>query len=44
LQAERRDAGRARRILPLFGCNLWSGQEKDRGLAVCRFCDTDFGD
>ncbi len=24
------------------GCNLWSGLERDRAAAVCRFCDTDF--
>lgn len=24
------------------GCNLWSGREKDRATAICRFCDTDF--
>ncbi len=24
------------------GCNLWSGREKDRAEAACRFCDTDF--
>ena len=24
------------------GCNLWSGRERDRATAVCRFCDTDF--
>lgn len=24
------------------GCNLWSGLERDRGRAVCQFCDTDF--
>ena len=24
------------------GCNLWSGQEKHRASAVCKFCDTDF--
>ncbi len=24
------------------GCNLWSGLERDRSSAVCRFCDTDF--
>ncbi len=24
------------------GCNLWSGLERDRADAVCRFCDTDF--
>jgi organic radical activating enzyme len=24
------------------GCNLWSGRERDRADAVCKFCDTDF--
>ncbi len=24
------------------GCNLWSGLEKDRETAICKFCDTDF--
>jgi 7-carboxy-7-deazaguanine synthase len=24
------------------GCNLWTGLEKDRADATCRFCDTDF--
>lgn len=24
------------------GCNLWSGLERDRANAVCKFCDTDF--
>ncbi len=24
------------------GCNLWSGLERDRASAICRFCDTDF--
>jgi 7-carboxy-7-deazaguanine synthase len=24
------------------GCNLWSGREKDRATAVCKFCDTQF--
>lgn len=24
------------------GCNLWSGLEKNRSEAVCKFCDTDF--
>ena len=24
------------------GCNLWSGLERDRATATCRFCDTDF--
>jgi 7-carboxy-7-deazaguanine synthase len=29
-------------FLRFAGCNLWSGLEKDRSDAVCRFCDTDF--
>ena len=24
------------------GCNLWTGQERHRAAATCRFCDTDF--
>lgn len=24
------------------GCNLWSGLERDRERAICKFCDTDF--
>lgn len=24
------------------GCNLWSGREKDRATAICKFCDTEF--
>jgi 7-carboxy-7-deazaguanine synthase len=24
------------------GCNLWSGRERDRAQAICKFCDTDF--
>ena len=35
-------AGRAAVFLRFAGCNLWSGLEKDRAEAVCRFCDTDF--
>jgi 7-carboxy-7-deazaguanine synthase len=23
-------------------CNLWTGRDKDRARATCRFCDTDF--
>ena len=41
LQGEGGQAGR-----PLFlsfcRCNLWSGLERDRATAQCRFCDTDF--
>ncbi|HSC96156.1 MAG TPA: 7-carboxy-7-deazaguanine synthase [Burkholderiales bacterium] len=29
-------------FLRFAGCNLWSGREKDRASAICRFCDTDF--
>jgi 7-carboxy-7-deazaguanine synthase (Cx14CxxC type) len=42
LQGEGAQTGRAAVFLRFAGCNLWSGQEKDREDAVCRFCDTDF--
>jgi len=42
LQGEGANAGRAAVFCRFSGCNLWSGQEKDRGQAVCGFCDTDF--
>jgi 7-carboxy-7-deazaguanine synthase len=42
LQGEGRHAGRAAVFLRFSRCNLWSGHEKDRATAVCRFCDTDF--
>ncbi|MBV9330243.1 MAG: 7-carboxy-7-deazaguanine synthase [Alphaproteobacteria bacterium] len=42
LQGEGARAGRAAVFLRFAGCNLWSGLEKDRASAVCRFCDTDF--
>lgn len=29
-------------FLRFAGCNLWSGLERDRVNAICRFCDTDF--
>ena len=29
-------------VLPVHGCNLWTGREKDRAGAICQFCDTDF--
>ena len=35
-------AGRAAVFCRFAGCNLWSGLERDRATAVCRFCDTDF--
>jgi 7-carboxy-7-deazaguanine synthase (Cx14CxxC type) len=42
LQGEGAQAGRAAVFLRFAGCNLWSGIERDRQDAVCRFCDTDF--
>lgn len=42
LQGEGAHAGRSAVFLRFTGCNLWTGREKDRLNAVCRFCDTDF--
>ena len=42
LQGEGRNAGRAAVFCRFAGCNLWSGREADRAMAVCDFCDTDF--
>jgi 7-carboxy-7-deazaguanine synthase len=42
LQGEGAQSGRAAVFCRFAGCNLWSGREKDRAIAVCRFCDTDF--
>ena len=42
LQGEGAQAGRAAVFCRFTGCNLWSGLEKDRATAACRFCDTDF--
>ena len=42
LQGEGAHAGRRAVFVRFTGCNLWSGLEKDRGKAVCQFCDTDF--
>jgi len=42
LQGEGRHVGRVAVFCRFAGCNLWSGREKDRGEADCRFCDTDF--
>jgi 7-carboxy-7-deazaguanine synthase (Cx14CxxC type) len=42
LQGEGAQTGRAAVFLRFAGCNLWSGLEKDRQEATCRFCDTDF--
>ena len=42
LQGEGRQAGRTAVFLRFARCNLWSGHERDRASAQCRFCDTDF--
>jgi len=42
LQGEGARSGRAAVFLRFAGCNLWSGLERDRADAVCKFCDTDF--
>ncbi|HET9075568.1 MAG TPA: 7-carboxy-7-deazaguanine synthase [Acidimicrobiales bacterium] len=42
LQGEGARTGRPAVFCRFSGCNLWSGQERHRARAVCRFCDTDF--
>ncbi|HUZ43935.1 MAG TPA: 7-carboxy-7-deazaguanine synthase [Acidimicrobiales bacterium] len=42
LQGEGTHAGRPSVFCRFSGCNLWSGRERHRASAVCRFCDTDF--
>ena len=42
LQGEGANAGRPAVFCRFAGCNLWSGLERDRAAAVCKFCDTDF--
>ena len=42
LQGEGAQSGRAAVFCRFSGCNLWSGLERDRSTAICRFCDTDF--
>ena len=42
LQGEGVQTGRAAVFCRFVGCNLWSGHEKDRANAICKFCDTDF--
>lgn len=42
LQGEGGQAGRPAVFCRFTGCNLWSGLEKDRANAICKFCDTDF--
>ena len=42
LQGEGTHAGRPAVFCRFTSCNLWTGREKDRHRAICRFCDTDF--
>ena len=42
VQGEGARSGRPAVFLRFAGCNLWSGLEKDRAQAVCKFCDTAF--
>ena len=42
LQGEGANAGRPAVFCRFAGCNLWSGLERDRASAICKFCDTDF--
>lgn len=42
LQGEGAQAGRPAVFLRFSGCNLWTGHERHRAIAVCQFCDTDF--
>ncbi len=42
LQGEGARSGRAAVFIRFAGCNLWSGRERDRATAICRFCDTEF--
>jgi 7-carboxy-7-deazaguanine synthase len=42
LQGEGTNAGRPAVFCRFTSCNLWTGHEKDRSRAICKFCDTDF--
>ena len=42
IQGEGYHVGRPAVFLRFSGCNLWSGYERDRKNAICKFCDTDF--
>lgn len=42
LQGEGANAGRPAVFCRFSGCNLWTGLERDRASAICKFCDTDF--
>ena len=42
IQGEGFHTGRPAVFCRFSGCNLWSGLEKDRETAICKFCDTNF--
>lgn len=42
LQGEGAHAGRPAVFCRFSGCNLWTGREQHRSIAICQFCDTDF--
>jgi 7-carboxy-7-deazaguanine synthase len=42
LQGEGSHAGRPSVFCRFTSCNLWTGRERDRHRAICKFCDTDF--
>ena len=42
IQGEGAQSGKSAVFVRFSGCNLWSGKEKHRNDAICKFCDTDF--
>jgi len=42
LQGEGFHSGRPAIFCRMSNCNLWTGREADRSMAICQFCDTDF--
>lgn len=42
LQGEGFNTGSPAVFCRFSGCNLWTGRENHRAIAVCQFCDTDF--
>tara|TARA_B100001250_G_scaffold79660_1_gene65432 strand:+ start:271 stop:894 length:624 start_codon:yes stop_codon:yes gene_type:complete len=42
IQGEGAQSGQSAVFVRFSGCNLWSGKEKHRDAAICKFCDTDF--
>ena len=42
LQGEGFHTGRPAVFCRFASCNLWTGRERDRNRAICKFCDTDF--